>query len=388
MSLEQRLSDSLKRRPADDRQAEERAWQVVAAAAPTASGSRRRPLERRRAAAALAVAALLAALAVSPAGAWIGDGLGVGGDVRHTPASPTLRALPGGGELLAGSHRTGAWVVHGDGSRRRLGPYRDVSWSPNGLFVAAVRGRQLVALTPTGEPRWALTRDGAPTTPRWAPSGLRVAYLSAGTLRAVAGDGSGDAQLASRVAAVAPAWRPGGEDEIAVVDRSGRVALISAVTGVTLWRSEPGVATSGLAWSPDGDRLAVLAPDGVRILDRRGARVARLLPRVAATFAALGYSPRGRRLAVVERGRHGDAVDVLDGGRSRRVFATAARLHDPLWSPDGRWLLVSSPAADQWLFLRTRRPHRVVAISDVAAQLGAGDRVAAVPRPTGWCCAR
>jgi dipeptidyl aminopeptidase/acylaminoacyl peptidase len=393
MSLERRLRESL-RRPADgDLESEERAWHVIAAAAPAESAPRRRlaPV-RLHTPATLGGIALVAALAVSPPGAavsnWIGDGLGVGGSVRHEPASPTLRALPGGGALLVGSPGAGASIVHADGSRRRLGPYRDVSWSPNGLFVAATRGRQLLAVTPTGEPRWALTPSRGAASPRWAPSGLRIAYRSGDTLRVVAGDGSGDLELMRGAGTVAPAWRPGSADELAIADGRGRIALISAVTGKTLWRSKLRIATAGLAWSSDGQRLAALTPSAVNVLDGGGAAVERLRPRDAAVFTALGYSPAGRRLALVERTRAGDAIHIAHSAGSRRIFATAATLRDPLWSPDGRWLLVSSPAADQWLFLRTRRPHRVVAISDVAAQLDPGDHFPAVPRPSGWCCAR
>lgn len=394
MSLDRRLRASL-RRPADgDREAEERAWNVVEAALPT-QGVRprsRRHVPRRRAAVGLGGVALVVALALSPPGAavsdWIGEGLGVRVTVRHEPASPVLGALPGGGELLVGS-RGGASIVHADGSRRRLGPYRDVSWSPNGLFVAATRGRQLLAVTPTGEPRWALTTPAAAADPRWAPSGLRIAYRSRSALRVVAGDGSGDLELARGVAAFAPAWRPGTSDEVAIADRRGRIALVSAVTGKVLWRSKPHAAAAGLAWSSDGQRLAVLRPGGIDILDGGGLPVDRWRPRDGSAFTALSYSPRGRRLAAVERGSAGDTVQIAAGAAdSRRIFATAASLRDPLWSPDGRWLLVSSPAADQWLFLRTRKPHRVVAISDVAAQLGPGDRFPAVPRPSGWCCGR
>ena len=393
MSVEQRLREALGQPLEGDAEAEQRAWRVVAAAAvPATDDTRRRMrLPRRRVAAGLGAVALTAAFALSPPGAavsnWIGDELGVRESVRHSPASPTLRALPGGGELLVRSGAAGAWVVHADGSRRRIGPYDDVSWSPNGLFVAAVRDRQLLAVTPTGEPRWALTPARGARAPRWAPSGLRIAYLSGAGVRVVDGDGSGDRQLAGRATA-APAWRPGGADELAVADRRGRIALVSAVTGRTLWRSAPGGVPTELSWSADGQRLAALTAGAVRVLAGDGSPAARLRPRAAGAFTALGYAPRGRRLAVVERGPSGDTVRLAEGARSRRIFATAATLRDPLWSPDGRWLLVSSPAADQWLFLRPRRPHRVVAISNVAGQLAPGARLAPVPRTAGWCCSR
>ena len=123
-------------RPLDgDQEACERAWRVVSAAAPgtrTARSPRRG--SRPRLLGALGAAVLLAVLAATPPGTavseWVQDGLGVRDTPEHTPSSDELRAPPGGGELLVGS--AGAtWVVRGDGSRRRLGPYRAASWSPN-----------------------------------------------------------------------------------------------------------------------------------------------------------------------------------------------------------------------------------------------------------------
>ncbi len=101
----------------------------------------RRPAARPvmpRLAVALAAAALLAALLLSPAGAavrnWIGDVFTAG--VRN--AQPALTEVPGGGRLLVQSSR-GPWVVQPDGSRRLLGHYEEASWSPHGLFVAALQ---------------------------------------------------------------------------------------------------------------------------------------------------------------------------------------------------------------------------------------------------------
>jgi WD40 repeat protein len=333
----------------------------------------------------LAGAVLAIALAVTPAGAevrdWIEDGLG--GTAEQRPTSPAIGTLPGGGELLVRSAGNGAWVVRSDGSRRRLGPYGGVSWSPNGLFVAGVRGRQLVAVTPEGELRWALTQPNGVARPRWSPSGLRIAYLSGSALRVVSGRGTGDAELIRAVGPVAPAWRPGNADELAFADASGRIGTVSAVTGAALWRSRTGVRPDVLVWSSDGERLAAIADGSVRIYDAAGRPVTRLRPR-RGRFIAGAYSPSGRRLALVER--HGGRSSVLLGAE-RTVFATATALRDLVWSPDGRWLLASSPVADQWLFLRSRRPHRVVAVSGVSRQFDPSGRRSPFPGISGWCCA-
>jgi hypothetical protein len=388
MSFEDRVRESLRRSAANDQAAEQRAWRVVSGALPEPSERGSRPVHRRALATAAAAALLVVALAFSPPGAalaeWLGESLGVREAARHSPASPVLRDLPGGGELLARSPG-GAWVVRPDGSRRRLGRYRDLTWSPRGLFVAATRPRQLLALTPAGDPRWALATADRPRQPRWSPSGLRIAYLSGGRVRVVGGDGTGDRTLLARAGATAPAWRPRSSDEIVVVDRAGRVVLLSAVTGRRSWRTRPGSAPAGLSWTADGSKLAVTRIDGIEIVDGADGRAtAALRPPRSVLFTSAVYAPRGERLALIARRRDGDSVHISSDGRLRRIFATGAALNDPHWSPDGRWLLVDSPVADQWLFLRTTGRPRVIAVSNIARQLDPGSLAAGAPTVAGW----
>jgi hypothetical protein len=75
--------------------------------------------------------------------------------------------------------------------------------------------------------------------------------------------------------------------------------------------------------------------------------------------------------------------------QSRRVL-TGAGLRQLAWSPDGRWLLVSWPAADQWVFVRVTGMPRIAAVSRIARQFSAraaqASAPAAFPRIEGWCC--
>jgi hypothetical protein len=203
--VERRLAAAV----APDREAaEERAWRVVSAAFDERLPMRRRPGTSRRSALALAAALVLGVLALSPVGAavasWVRDAFDPGRD----DADPALVSLPAAGRLLVTSGQ-GPWIVHRDGSKRRLGAYEDAAWSPRGLFVAVTAGRELVAVEPDGDPRWSLARSEGVSRPAWSPDGFRIAYLSGRALRVVAGDGTGDARLAERVAAAVPAWRPG-----------------------------------------------------------------------------------------------------------------------------------------------------------------------------------
>src|SRR5689334_23237441 len=121
-------------RAPDEGEAALRAWQVTAAEFELVEPAPARPRRPRWVALAVAAAAALAALAISPAGAtvvrWVGDRFSTPG-VKH--AKPALVSLPAPGQLIVSSP-DGAWIVSSDGSKRLLGPYRDATWSPRGLF--------------------------------------------------------------------------------------------------------------------------------------------------------------------------------------------------------------------------------------------------------------
>jgi WD40-like Beta Propeller Repeat len=67
-------------------------------------------------------------------------------------------------------------------------------------------------------------------------------------------------------------------------------------------------------------------------------------------------------------------------GRNEVLFSARGRLTGPTWSPDGRWLLIGWPAADQWLFIDTLHPRRAVAFDGISEQFGGGG----FPRVSGW----
>jgi hypothetical protein len=326
-------------------------------------------------AAATVAAAIVAATLSSPGRAVI-DNVRKAIGVEH--AQPALFSLPSSGHLLV-TATTGSWIVAQDGSNRHLGAYRDASWSPFGRFVVGARSNELAALEPTGRVRWTLARAGV-RSPRWAgtPADTRIAYFARDGLHVVAGDGTGDHLVSAAAVPLAPpAWRQlsGGARTLAFVGLRGRVTVVDPDADSVEYELPPLVAPRALAWSPTGT-LAVASRDTVDVYAGRR-RIAR---RHLSGISALAFAPDGRSLAVV----HQNEV-LLYGPRLRaptRVFAGAAPLAGLAWSPNGKWLLVGWPRADQWLFIRTGGRHRLVAVSNVSEQF----RSSAFPRIAGWCC--
>jgi len=365
-------------RAPDECAAEDRAWTVVREAyresAPAVQS--RSP---RRLAFAFVVTLAIGAVVLSPAGATVGRLITRALGIRN--ASPALSSLPAPGRLLV-SARSGTWTVAADGALRRLGAWPDASWSPHGRFVAVALGSELAAIDPRGATQWALTRPGV-SDPRWSPpSGYRVAYLSAGSVRVVAGDGTGDHLVAAHAASVAPAWRPGGGYQLAYLSSGGTLVVRDGDTGRISWSRKGAIGVASLEWSADGRYLLALAPTAARVFTAAGAIVADV-PLADALDGAL--SPDGRTLALVLGGTT-DAVVLVDpfvrDAGPRRVLVGAG-LGQLVWSPDGRWLLVSWPTADQWVFRRVIGTPRIAAVSHIAQQFGGGGRF---PQLDGWCC--
>jgi hypothetical protein len=379
-------------RAPDEEGAEERGWNVVRAAF---EGSDRAPgvrhWNRLRVAAAVVTLAALAAAALSPAGAAVGNWVRDVVKPGRKSAEKALVALPAPGRLLVTSDQ-GPWVVQQDGSRRLLGRYDEASWSPHGLFVVATTGHQVVAVEPNGHVRWSLGRSGPVRRARWSPDGFRIAYLDGQALRVVAADGTGDRALVRHVAPTAPAWQPGAGHVLAFADWQGRVRVIRSDTRRALWRSPPGDIPLQLSWSADGRRLVALDGYGLREFDDRGVLLQDLrLPRGLGVEAG-AFSPAGRGFALVRYSsrRRRSQVVLLRGANNRpgrRVFLGVGRISSLAWSPNGRWLLLAWRDADQWLFIRSAAVRRVQAVSNISRQFNPGARREPVfPDLGGWCC--
>jgi dipeptidyl aminopeptidase/acylaminoacyl peptidase len=373
-------------------ESQERAWRLVEEAFNARTPGRARPSARVIAvAAATVLAALTVAFAFTAPGSavadWIRDQVVGKPGAKHS--SPALTRLPGGGRLLVHSP-AGVWVVSADGSRRLLGAYDGATWSPRGLFVGVWRRHELLAVEPGGRIRWSLARAGAVRGARWSPDGYRIAYLAGPTLRVVAGDGTGDKQFRASVPAVAPAWKPNAPHLLAYAAGRRAVELASTDLNARAWRTRVHERPRFLAWSPDGRILAVAGRSSVSMLDGANGRLLRLVAiRRGFAIAAMGVAPRGHRLAIVAnspaRRALAVSVDALRG-RPTTLFAGAGRFTSASWSPDGRWVLIAWPEADQLLFLRSSRVTALSAVRGVARQFDPRSVEPGFPKVGPWCC--
>jgi hypothetical protein len=358
-----------------ENEAEERCWQVVrgAYAERVPSPGRRNP----RPLVAVAIGLALLAAAFSP------PGLAVWSSIRDAAGNEDhLLSLPTRGRLLVNA-QGGAWVVQRDGSKRFLSGYDSASWSPHGLYLAAARENQLVALEPNGKVHWKLARPGAVGAPEWSYDGFRIAYLAGHSLRVVNGDGTGDHLITpDAVGSGLPAlaWRPA-THELAYTNGRGRLVLIDVDRNRILWRRSAGNVEE-LAWSDDGGRLLV-ADGHPRVVGAAGRTLASLGMRGVLPAA---FVPGSHALALVGVAAGRSTVAVYSGPRyeDRRAMFSGAGLFGGLaWSPDARWLLVDWRSADQWVFIRSAAVRRI-AVRNIGNTFDSGPEHYATLG--GWCC--
>ena len=239
------------------------------------------------------------------------------------------------------------WVTNGVDEPRRLTKACEKSsdndalglweWSPSGAQLLAVlgtpEGAALVLIDPaTGDRTDLGVAAGDVTSLAWSPDGSRIAYS---TVPVGTPDGA-----ANRVRA-----------SVSSVDvRTADHALLTNVIG----QVPGGEEGSGIRWSPDGRRIAVLAgitdarlylmkADGSNVeLLTEGVHVEHIL-----ATPNLDWSPDGTRIAYATFTGDRDKMQIWnaspDGSNPVRVFGSASALgrHGlglsgaPVWSPDG-----------------------------------------------------
>lgn len=386
----------------DEHRAEERARQVVVSAFEERQPERvsARGIGARVALALLAVAAI-AGFVLTPAGAEVGDWIADRVESGEDDAQRRVSALPTSGAVLVESS-DGVWILREDGSKRRLGNFDEATWSPNGLFVAVTRGSELRAVDPTGGFRWSIEAANSIYGLDWSTDeGFRVAFAANGGVHVVTGDGVSSNREASARAG-GPVWRPESDPDAALhfltyVDQQNRVVTLATDSDRVVWRTAPlREPVASLEWSASGERLLVSGPESSRVLSSDGELLTQI-PLSGIYGPRPAISPDGRSVAVIDLGPKNTSLELIgvDDRSRKRLYAThrdrsaEARftgLGSPVFSPDGEWILVPWPAADQWLFVNAES-RRVTAVADITRQFDSDGKLSEdFPEVAGWCC--
>jgi WD40 repeat protein len=244
-------------------------------------------------------------------------------------------------------------LAHSD--LRTLGRFEDtVSWSPDGLRIAASRGllgafsdtaRIAVYDADTGQEVFGIeTRHGAVPGIGWSPDGTRLASVSL------------DGTLEIRDAAT-------GEPTLTIDTNASELRALS--------------------WSPDGRRVAVggrTFDNRVEVRDAGSGDLIRSFPsgQDARAVLALAWDPGGSRLASAYQSGLVVVWDVRDDREHSRFEDHEGEALGVAWSPDGRML--ASVGEDG--VIRVRDPERGLTFRTLNGHQGAARAVSF--GPGGW----
>jgi Tol biopolymer transport system component len=279
-----------------------------------------------------------------------------GGDVRHVEviaggtafasfavtceAIFTGQPLPAGTQLAFVRHGS-IYLVEADGTvlLQLTEGTSDTApaWSPDGRLLAFVRengeSSDIYITNSGGAPIVRRTLEGRNEDPSWSPDGKRIAYasLSNGSMNvftmSAVDDGAGSTLLVGRPGWDAqPAWSPdgagiayasdwlyydGASDIYVAAPDGSQITQLTTLTGFT----SPLIQYFQPAWSPDGQRLAVVT-------------------------CVLAYVTCGG----------GTTLSVMEADGSELTSLASARgWAGPSWSPDGQILAYSHAGSIRWI---------------------------------------
>ena len=312
----------------------------------------------------------------------------VGGEARQVTTTPdtihSVRWSPASDRLAFISSRSGRrniWTMspfEGESALFRVTTDADsvdccaFAWSPSGAEIAFTslrgRGNTNIWAVPSGggTARQVTDRPGNNWDPSWSPDGEWIAFNSVladfagATLWIVPAVGGTARQLTAQSPSWRPRWSPNGE-WIAFESYHGPIGawIVRAIGGTPFPVTVPGHRFSGMAWSPDGTRIAgsTSSPSWeIRVVPMSGGQPAPLIPGGFQTASLKGaWSPDDTRYAFVESGPEGDDIWTvsLATGERRQVTVGGALprtvypdLRWSPWSPDSKRIAYSAQGPD------------------------------------------
>lgn len=139
----------------------------------------------------------------------------------------------------------------------------------------------------------------------------------------------------------------------------------------------------GVAWSPDGGRLAAAAISGpVVILDAKTGTAIHTLPGHGFSTAAVAWQPGGTLLATAGQDGKARLWDTSTGGELHALDGGAAWVEHLAWTPDGRFLATAAGKKvrvwDASGTMLAEYPNHPSTVADVAWRPGSGELTVAV----------
>ena len=184
--------------------------------------------------------------------------------------------------------------------------------SPNGqeiVFPSAREGSAEIHLwampVAGGQPRQLTHSPGTDVFPDWSPDGKSILFsrqVKAGnsyqtTVHVIPAAGGQARVLAHIGPGRATKWSVDGESITYVSGNQIRTAPVDGGESRILTEVEKGKRVYGLAWAPDGTRLAYTTDDGIFVVSLEPAKTIKIATGVDGTPVALAWSPDGKRIA-------------------------------------------------------------------------------------------
>jgi Tol biopolymer transport system component len=229
------------------------------------------------------------------------------------------------------------------------------AWSPDGTRLAAARGMttlpsRIVVLDGDGNE---LADLGIGASPTWSPDGARLAWIGDGGLAVSDEELTPTTVDIGGLSTGTPLWSPNGtrfamvaSDDPGAIDAPVSLYVVPVTGGEPERLTEPGYL-NGITWSPDGSTigyttvdLSGASPTRAFMLSADGGEPQALLDGAAVLSPPI-WSPAGDVVALVTP--EGIGLAAGDGTDLNLLVPTESEqfIGEVIWSPSGDWLLYS-----------------------------------------------